>query len=31
MDNTERGILLVFECYDGAVIEVVTGRASVTA
>lgn len=27
LENTPAGIVLVFECYDGAVIEVVTGRA----
>lgn len=31
MANTERGIELVFECYDGALIEVVTGRTAVPA
>jgi hypothetical protein len=31
MANTERGIVLVFECYDGARIELVTGRAPAPA
>ena len=28
LDNTPAGIVLVFECYDGALVEVVTGRAA---
>lgn len=31
MQNTENGIVLLFECYDGALIKVVTGRAAIPA